>query len=105
MDLAFTPEQEAFRRTVREFVRRECPPEVARRCDEAKEYPLPLYRKMAELGWLGLPFPEQYGGAGGTPIDVAILIEELSRGMLAAAQVYGAVLYVGGPIHRYGTEE
>ena len=105
MDFAFTQEQDAFRQSIREFMKRECPPELARRLDENEEYPFELYQKMARLGWLGLPFPEQYGGQGGSPIDVAILVEELSRGMLAAAQVFGAVIYVGGPINKIGSED
>ncbi|MEW6776195.1 MAG: acyl-CoA dehydrogenase family protein [Bdellovibrionota bacterium] len=105
MDFSFTPEQEAFRSSIREFMRKECPPEYARRLDEQEEYPFDLYEKMAKLGWLGLPFPEKYGGLAGSPVDVAILVEELARGMLAAAQVYGAVIYVGGPVNKIGSEK
>ena len=105
MDFSFTEEQEAFRASVRAFMARECPREYARRLDERAEYPFELYEKMAELGWLGLPFPEKYGGSGGSAVDVAILVEELARGMLAAAQVFGAVLYVGGPINQLGSEQ
>ena len=86
-------------------MRREYPPDVAREMDERGDYPFELFRQMAELGWLGLPFPEAYGGQGGSPMDVAILVEELARGMLAAAQVFGAVTYVGGPILDIGNEE
>ncbi len=105
MDFSFTPEQEAFRDAIREFNKRECTPEIARRLDENEEYPRQAFQRMAELGWLGLPFPEEYGGLGGTPVDIAIVVEELARGMVAAAQAFGAMIYVGGPIFQLGNEE
>jgi phenylpropionate dioxygenase-like ring-hydroxylating dioxygenase large terminal subunit len=105
MDFSFTPEQEAFRDSIREFNKRECTPEIARRLDEDEAYPRQAFQRMAELGWLGLPFPEEYGGLGGTAVDIAILVEELARGMVAAAQAFGAMIYVGGPIYQLGNEE
>jgi len=101
----FTEEQEALRRHIGDFTRRACTREVARQLDESESYPFEIYAGMAELGWLGLPFPEKYGGLGGSAVDIAILIEELSRAMMAAAQVFGAVIYVGGPVMRIGNEE
>ena len=105
MEFAFTEEQDALRRQVRTFMRRECPPEYGRELDDTEQYPFELYQKLADVGWLGLPFEEQHGGADGSALDIAILVEELARGLLAAAQVFGAVIYVGGPIHRLGSAE
>ena len=63
MEFAFTAEQEAFRRAVVAFCRREIEP-IAARCDERGEYPLHLFPTMGRLGYLGVKFSVEYGGAG-----------------------------------------
>ena len=54
MDFEFSEEQESWRKTVREFVRRECPPEYAQRCDREARPPVEGFRALAKLGWLGV---------------------------------------------------
>src|SRR5204862_8073449 len=63
-----------------------------------------LYRRMAELGWLGVTIPEQYGGSGGTMLDACLFMEEASRG-LAPIGGYATTLIVAGATNRFGTDE
>jgi alkylation response protein AidB-like acyl-CoA dehydrogenase len=78
MDLRLTDDQELLRRSVREFAEREIRPYV-REWDEAQAFPPDLIPKLAELGLMGIQFPEEYGGAAMSPIDYCICIEELAR--------------------------
>ena len=78
MEFAYTPEQEQLRRTVREFAQAEIAPH-ALEWDETQTFPAEVVRKLADHGYLGIIFPEEYGGAGLTYVDYAIVIEELAR--------------------------
>ncbi|MBM3820639.1 MAG: acyl-CoA dehydrogenase [Acidimicrobiia bacterium] len=78
MDFRPTGDEELLRRSVREFAEREIRPYV-REWDEAQEFPSGLIPKLAELGLMGIQFPEEYGGAAMSPIDYCICIEELAR--------------------------
>ena len=72
-----------LQRTVREFAMAEVAP-AAYELDRTKSFPYELVAKMAELGWLGLPFPEEVGGAGGTTRQYAFAVAELTRSTCAA---------------------
>ena len=78
MDFTFTDEQNQLRRSVREFAEGEIAPHVME-WDEASRFPIEIVPKLAEMGLLGIIFPEQYGGAGLGYIEYAIAIEELAR--------------------------
>ena len=78
MEFSLTEEQQHLRRTVREFAEGEIAPHVME-WDETSEFPLELIPKLAEMGFLGVIFPEKYGGAGLGYIEYVIIIEELSR--------------------------
>ncbi len=78
MDFEYTPEQIQLRREVREFASVEIAPHVME-WDEAQIFPLDAIRKLGRLGYLGVIFPEEYGGAGLGYVEYAIIIEELSR--------------------------
>jgi alkylation response protein AidB-like acyl-CoA dehydrogenase len=78
VDFQFTPEQQQLRRSVREFAEGEIAPHVMV-WDEASRFPVEIIPKLAEMGLLGIIFPEQYGGAGLGYIEYVIAIEELSR--------------------------
>lgn len=78
MEFAFTPEQIEFRRSVVAFCEREIIP-IAARCDENGEFPLHLFPLMGRLGYLGVKFPAEHGGAGEGNVTYAILAEELGR--------------------------
>src|SRR5687767_13369405 len=71
-------DHEMLRRTVREFAEGEVAP-VAEELDRTKSFPTDIVRKMGELGWMGIPFPEEVGGAGGTSLQYALAVEELTR--------------------------
>ncbi|HET7521928.1 MAG TPA: acyl-CoA dehydrogenase [Bacillales bacterium] len=105
MDLHFTREQEMMRKMVRDFAEREVVPSV-QRMDEADEFPVDIVRKMGELGLMGIPVAEEYGGAGMDLVSYMIAIHELSR---VSASV-GVILSVHtslatNPICSFGTRE
>ncbi|HKV06086.1 MAG TPA: acyl-CoA dehydrogenase [Candidatus Acidoferrales bacterium] len=78
MEFSLTDEQQQLRRTVREFAEGEIVPHVME-WDEASRFPTEIIPKLAEMGFLGVIFPEKYGGAGMGYVEYAIIIEELSR--------------------------
>jgi len=78
MDFELTPEQKEIRRVAREFGESEITP-VAGRYDEAHEFPHAIIQKLGELGFLGVLFPTEYGGAGLDYVSYALVVEELSR--------------------------
>lgn len=78
MEFELASEDELLRRTVREFAEAEIAP-IAEDLDRTKRFPVELVRKMGELGWMGIPFPEDVGGAGGTTLQYALAVEELAR--------------------------
>ena len=105
MHLELSEEQKLLQQTVREFANTEVKP-LARELDETGRFPRETLRKAAELGLTGIPFPEQYGGAGFDHISYAIAIEEISR-VCASTGVILSVqnsLYCD-PIYRFGSEE
>ncbi|NWG22422.1 MAG: acyl-CoA dehydrogenase family protein [Chloroflexi bacterium] len=105
MNFDLTPEQQHIRAEVRRFAEQEIAPR-ARHVDETGEFPAETFRKMANLGLLGLPFPEAYGGAGADSVSAAIAIEEVARACGSTALIYSAHLGLGcAPIAMFGTEE
>jgi len=105
LHLELSEEQKLLQQTVREFANTEVKP-LARELDETSRFPRETLRKAAELGLTGIPFPEQYGGAGFDHISYAIAIEEISR----ACASTGVILSVQNslycdPIYRFGSEE
>lgn len=105
MDVRLTDEQELLRESVREFVARECPLAVTRAWAEAGEpFPEALWKAMAELGWLGLPFAEAWGGAGLGAVELALVQEELGR-VLCPAPFYASVVLAGGAVALAGNED
>ena len=105
MEFELTEEQQMIRRVVREFAEKEIRP-IAREIDARGEFPWEVIRKMAGLGLLGLPIPEQYGGSGADTVSYAIAVEEVSRvsgsiGITMAAHT-SLGLY---PLYRFGSEE
>ena len=105
MNFEFSEEQELLRLTARAFVKRMCPPERAKEWDDTHHYPAELFDGFAEMGWLGLPFPESAGGGGGDAIDLAILAEELGKASLDIAQCFILTLMAGLVIDRFGSDQ
>ena len=106
MDFQLTKEHEALRQSIRDFFREECPPGFVDELDRKAEWPLDLYRKVAQRGWVGLPFPKEYGGGGGGIIDLAILQEQLALGSEQLGMAWASsVVFGGGALRFYGNEE
>ncbi|HWF55229.1 MAG TPA: acyl-CoA dehydrogenase family protein [Solirubrobacteraceae bacterium] len=98
-------ETRLLQRTVREFAEGEVAP-VAEELDRTKSFPYELVAKMGELGWMGIPFPEEYGGSGGSSLQYAIAVEELTRVDSSVAITMCAHTSLGTqPIYRFGSEE
>jgi len=103
----FGEEHEQLRETVSRFVANEIAPHVDA-WEAAREFPRELYRRCAELGFLGLKFPEEYGGQGGTHLHDAVWVEELARsggsgGVGAGLNAHTSIAMP--PIFNFGTEE
>ena len=98
-------ETRLLQRTVREFAEGEVAP-VAEELDRTKAFPYDIVREMGELGWMGIPFPEEVGGAGGTSLQYAIAVEELTRVDSSVAITLCAHTSLGTqPIYLFGTDE
>jgi alkylation response protein AidB-like acyl-CoA dehydrogenase len=102
--IQFTPEQEEFRKTVARFVDAEVAPQ-AQAIDESAEFPKALFKRVGELGWLGLRYPETYGGADADMVTYCLLTEELARGSLALAAAAAMQSLMGTFfVYKYGSE-
>ena len=105
MNYELTEEQELLRRTVRDFSESKVAP-VAEELDREERFPYELVQEMAELGLMGIPIPEEYGGAGADTVSYAIAIEELTRIDSSVAITAAAHTSLGTmPIYLYGSEE
>jgi alkylation response protein AidB-like acyl-CoA dehydrogenase len=105
MNYELTEEQELLRRTVRDFSESKVAP-VAEELDREERFPYELVKEMAELGLMGIPIPEEYGGAGADTVSYAIAIEELTRIDSSVAITVAALTSLGTmPIYLYGSEE
>ncbi|SCL87563.1 acyl-CoA dehydrogenase [Sporanaerobacter sp. PP17-6a] len=105
MDFTLTKEQEMVRNVMKEFAENEVKP-LAAEIDETERFPRETVEKMAKYNMLGIPFPEQYGGAGGDEIAYAIAVEEISRVCATTGVILSAHTSLGcWPIYKYGTEE
>src|SRR5580765_2996996 len=105
MNLDLTQEQQLVRDTVREFAREKVAP-VAEELDREHRFPYELVAELAELGLMGLPLPEEYGGAGGDTVSYAIAIEELTRIDSSVAITVAAHTSLGTmPVYLFGSEE
>ena len=105
MNFQLTKEQEFVRKMVREFAETEVEP-LAADIDKEHRFPVETVEKMAKYGMLGIPFPTEYGGAGGDHISYAITVEELARVCGSTAVICSAhTSLCCWPIFNYGTEE
>jgi butyryl-CoA dehydrogenase len=105
MDFKFTEEQEMLRIMVKGLAKVEFEPKSAK-IDKDALYPESNIKKLAELGLLGIPFPEKYGGAGAGPIEFAIVVEEVAKVCASTSAVYFVTTGLAGkPIYKFGNEE
>lgn len=95
MDFTLSEDQKMLKKAARDFLTKECPTSVAKNMERnEKGYPPQLYEKMAEMGWMGLPFPAKYGGQDGSFLDLVILLEEMGRVCLPGP--YFSSIVLGG---------
>jgi short/branched chain acyl-CoA dehydrogenase len=105
MDFDLSDHHQLLQRTVREFAQGEVAP-VAEDLDREKRFPYEIVRKMGELGWMGIPFPEEVGGAGGDTLAYALAVEELTRVDSSVAITLCAHTSLGTqPIYLFGSDE
>jgi len=105
MDFGLSEEQEILRNTTRSFLTKECPPSfVKETIEDERGYSPEIWRKMAEMGWMGFVFPESYGGMGGSFIDMAVLLEEMGRAALPSP-FFSTVIMSGLAILEGGNDQ
>lgn len=105
MDLGLTEEQEMLKKAARDFLQKECPKQLVRQLYESERgYSGELWQKMAALGWMGLVFPEEYGGSGRSFLDLAILLEEMGYNIVPSP-FFSTVVLGGLCILTAGSEE
>jgi alkylation response protein AidB-like acyl-CoA dehydrogenase len=103
MDFSLSSDQELIRDSARRFVENECSKETVRELSHSeKGYDPEMWRKMADLGWMGLALPEEYDGVGGGMIDLALVMEEMGRGLLPGP-FFSTIATCAFPILAFGT--
>jgi alkylation response protein AidB-like acyl-CoA dehydrogenase len=105
MDFSLNEEQAMLKTAARDFLEKECPKSLVRQlAQDDNGYSPELWRKMAELGWLGLIFPGEYGGSGGSSLELAVLMEEMGHACLPSP-FFSTVILSGLFILNSGSEE
>jgi alkylation response protein AidB-like acyl-CoA dehydrogenase len=105
MKLTLTEEQEMLKKTARDFLTEKCPKKFVKQIEKSETgYSRELWQEMAELGWMGLTFPEKYGGGDMSFLDLAVLLEEMGRACLPGP-FFSTVVLGGLPILDLGSEE
>jgi len=105
VDLDLSPEHRLLRDTIREFMVNEVAP-VVEEHERERRFPVDVVRRLGEMGWLGIPFPEEEGGSGLDTLAYAIAVEEIGRVWGSLGLIVAAHTSLGcGPLHLAGTEE
>ena len=105
MDLDLAPEHALLRDTIRDFMATEVAPQVEEH-ERERRFPSDIVKRIGELGWLGIPIPEDEGGAGLDTLAYAIAVEEIGRVWGSLGLIVAAHTSLGcGPLHLAGTEE
>jgi len=105
MDFEFTEEQKMIQNAVREFAQKNLTAEKAREYEEKREFPWDIYRKACELGFLGLHFPEEYGGQGYGIIEHFIFCYEVTKADPPLGNAIRAAHFGAELILHFGTDE
>ena len=106
MEFELTKQQQMIKKSIAEFIKKECPLEYILEQDEKKQFPEELWGKLADNGYLGISIPEEYGGTGGGIVDLTLAIEEMAKGCFSVAfGFFLSVCFGGKSIGLYGTEE
>lgn len=105
MNFDLTQEQQMIKKTIKEFADKVVAPGAIDR-DRSKEFPKEIFKQLSDMGMMGLPFDEKYGGAGADTTSFAIVTEELSRACASTGITYSAHISLGGaPLNLFGTDE
>lgn len=105
MDFELTKEQTMIKKMVRDFAETTIKPRAIK-IDTEATFPEDIFKQMGELGLLGIPFPETYGGSGGDTVAYALAVEEIARVCGSTGLSYAAAVSLGAsPIYYFGTEE
>ncbi len=105
MNFDLTQEQQMIKKLMRDFANEEVAPGAVDR-DRSGEFPVEIFKKLSEMGMMGLPFSEEYGGGGADTTSFAIVTEELSRACASTGITYSAHISLGGaPLNLFGTKE
>lgn len=106
MDFGLSQEQVMLKTSARDFLDKECPKTTVRQLlfEDDKGYSPEMWKKMADLGWLGLVFPEEYSGIGSSFLDLSVLLEEMGRALLPGPFM-STVVWCGRTILAQGTEK
>ncbi|MEI5905812.1 acyl-CoA dehydrogenase family protein [Bacillus spongiae] len=105
MNYELTSEQQMIQRTIKEFANEVVAPGAIER-DRHKTFPMEEFKQLGQLGMMGLPFPEEYGGAGADTVSFAIVVEELSRVCASTGITYSAHISLGGaPLNLFGSHK
>ncbi|WP_416826123.1 acyl-CoA dehydrogenase [Ectobacillus polymachus] len=105
MEYTIPREKQMIKEMVRDFAEREIAPKAIY-YDRTGEFPYETFQKMGELGLLGIPFPEEYGGSGGDTLSYALAVEEIGRACGGTGLSYAATISLGAsPIYYFGTKE
>ena len=105
MDFGLNVEQKLLKKSVYDFMKKECTVEFLRAQDEKEAYPYKIYKKMAKLGWFGLPFPEEYGGTGLSAVDFILVAEEMARFSFEVTAGFGLPVFCGLIVLEHGSQE
>ncbi len=105
MDFGLSTEQKMLKKSVNDFMKKECTVEFLRKQDEEEAYPYKLYKKMAKLGWFGLAYPEEYGGSGLSSTDFILMAEEMARFSFEITAGFGLTVFCGLIVLKHGTQE
>ena len=105
MEFGLTTEQQLVKQMVKSFALNEVKP-IAAEVDETEKFPMKNVKKMGKLGMMGIPFPKEYGGAGGDVLSYILTVEELSKVCATTGVIVSAHTSLGaGAINDFGTEE
>ncbi|GKW44331.1 acyl-CoA dehydrogenase [Planococcus sp. NCCP-2050] len=105
MNFDLTQEQQMIKKTIKEFADKVVAPGAIDR-DRTNEFPKEIFKQLSDMGMMGLPFDEKYGGAGADTTSFAIVTEELSRACASTGITYSAHISLGGaPLNLFGTDE
>lgn len=105
MNFALNDQQELLKKEARRFFETECPKKLVREVQKSEAgYSREIWRKMADLGWIGLMIPEEYNGSGGTLFDLGLLFEEIGRA-ICPGPLFSTILFGVVPLLEAGSEE